>query len=443
MWTRLLPLAAFCSVLLVGGIAAPLYRNEGLRALLASEAMASGDWLVPRLYGEPHLTKPPGMGVAIAVCSWPSGAVSEVTARLPSVLAGLALILMVGGVFAHRFGRHAGLAAAALTPCSLLWLDRVPSAEIDLVQAAWVAGSLFCLLHAAEGQGGWPWWLGAMLCVAGGFFTKWTAPAFFYLTAVPWLWHRRRLSLLGSAPHLAGVGLLVALAGGWLLLAASMAGWGHFTETLGREALMRLSPGHHPRPYPWAELATFPLSFLIGCLPLALFLPLAWRPAPEDDRQSALVTLAWCWLVPSLIFWTLAPGHRPRHILPAQPAVAVLAAYGWVMWGHRYKGVALAALLALWLGVKVGHVGWAMPARKCDPSAGRELARLVPPGEVLGLLNIKDENLLFSYGRPARRVSEARGWCLIQGDGAGHVVAARLRDSQGAELTLIDGRDRP
>jgi len=438
MLTRLLLLGGFCAALLVGGVAAPLYRNEGLRALLAAEAMASGNWCVPTLHGQPHLTKPPGMGVAIALCSWPAGAVTEATSRVPSILAGLALILMVGGVFASRFGLRAGMAAAALTPCSLLWLDRVPSAEIDLVQAAWVAGSLFCLLHAAEGDGRWGWWLGAMLCVAGGFFTKWTAPAFFYLTALPWLWHRRRLALLWSGPHLAGVAVFVLLAGGWLALAASAAGWRAFIDTLSREALMRLSPGHHPRPYPWAELGTFPLSFLIGCLPLALLLPLAWRRSPDDDRQGALVAMAWCWLVPSLIFWTLAPGHRPRHILPAQPAVAVLAAYGWLAWDGRWKTVALMAMLACWLGVKAGHVAWAIPARKVDSSAGRELARLVPPGEVLGLLNFKDENLMFAYGRPARRVTEVRGWCLMPGDGAGYRVEARLRDSQGAGIALVE-----
>lgn len=439
----LLLLAGFVAALLLGGLAVPLYRNEGLRALLAAEAMQSGQWLVPRLYGEPHLTKPPGMGLAIALCSWPAGEVTAVTSRLPSVLAGLALVCMIGAVFARRFGAWAGLAAAALAPCSLLWLDRVPSAEIDLVQTAWVAGSLLCLLHAAEAEGGgrWGWWLLALSCVAGGFFTKWTAPAFFYLAAVPWLWHRGRLGLLWSGPHLAGVGLFVLLAGGWLLLVASAAGWGPFLEALGREALMRLSPGHHPRPYPWGELATFPASFLLGCLPLALFLPLALK-WPKDDRQAALVALAWAWLVPNLVFWSLAPGHRPRHILPAQPAVAILAAYGWLVWQSRWRVPALAAVLGLWLAVKLVHVGLVMPGRLLgrEPGAGQELAKLVPAGEVLHLAGVKDENLLFAYGRPARRVAEvgvARGYCLVPGDGQGRRVVARLRGSQGDALALV------
>ena len=47
---------AFCAVVLVGGLArGDLVRNEGLRAALAAEALATGNWLVPTIHGEPHL----------------------------------------------------------------------------------------------------------------------------------------------------------------------------------------------------------------------------------------------------------------------------------------------------------------------------------------------------------------------------------------------------
>src|SRR5262249_3905130 len=147
-------------------------------------------------------------------------------------------------------------------------------------------------------------------------------------------------------------------------------------------------------------------------------------------------------------------------ILPAQPAVAILAAYGWLVWRAQWRVPALAALLVLWLAVKVAHVGWVMPGRLVgrDPEAGRGLAglvppgggvargglkggeRRVPPGEVLYLAGIKDENLLFVYGRPARRVAavgEARGYCLMPGDGQGRCVVARLRGSQGDAVALV------
>src|SRR5581483_4701386 len=133
------------------------------------------------------------------------GRVSAATARLPSALAATATVVLFYTVFARRLGRRAGLVAAFVLPASVFWLQRVPSAEIDLVQLAWVAAALFCFLRALEiaeqtqragsisdGEASiayasgslseWLWWQLALVCVAGGLLTKWTAPAFFYLT---------------------------------------------------------------------------------------------------------------------------------------------------------------------------------------------------------------------------------------------------------------------
>src|SRR5206468_9075858 len=90
------------------------------------------------------------MSVAIALVSWPSGRVSVMTARLPSALAATLAVLLMYATFARALGRRAGLTAAALLPCCVLWLGRAPSAEIDMVQLAWATGSLLCLLRAVE-----------------------------------------------------------------------------------------------------------------------------------------------------------------------------------------------------------------------------------------------------------------------------------------------------
>jgi 4-amino-4-deoxy-L-arabinose transferase-like glycosyltransferase len=166
----------------------------------------------------------------------------------------------------------------------VFWLDRVPSAEIDLVQTAWVTGSLLCLLHAVESNKPYIYWLAALACVGGGLFTKWTGPAFFYLTAVVWLRYRHRLHLLASLPHLLAVTLLGLVFGLWLWNAHRLAG-GELFATLEREAMMRLSPTRHPRPYPWSELLTFPLSFFLGCAPAALLLILAFWYGKRGVRR--------------------------------------------------------------------------------------------------------------------------------------------------------------
>ena len=72
---RALALAGICGVLFFYGLnAGDLHRAEGLRALVAREFLRTGNWIVPKLYGEPLLTKPPAMYAAIALASWPAGA---------------------------------------------------------------------------------------------------------------------------------------------------------------------------------------------------------------------------------------------------------------------------------------------------------------------------------------------------------------------------------
>src|SRR5215470_16032394 len=99
-------LASLCAILFFYGLnTGQLYRTEGLRAILAAEFLRSGNWVVPTLYGEPLLTKPPGMYAAVALASRPTGRVSEVTARLPSALAASLTVFLFYGFFARRFGR--------------------------------------------------------------------------------------------------------------------------------------------------------------------------------------------------------------------------------------------------------------------------------------------------------------------------------------------------
>jgi 4-amino-4-deoxy-L-arabinose transferase-like glycosyltransferase len=487
---RRLLVVVFCAVLLLAGLTTgDLVRTEGLRARLAAEALATGDWLVPRVAGEPHLTKPPGMTVLIGLCSLPAGRVTDATARLPSVLAGAFVVLAWGWTFRRLCGPPWGFLAAAIVPCSYLWLDRVPSAEIDLVQLAWVSGALLALLRAVEIEEArsaseepgrclphmrfglterpWVWWVAALLFVAGGLFTKWTAPAFFYLTAVPWLYLRGRLRLLARPAHLAGALAVAVLLLAWLAVAGAAAGGQALFDTLAREALLRLSPSHHPRPYPWDELATFPLSFLAGCLPWSLVVLVTFLPAFRaalDERQRRLWQLCQVWLWVNLLFWTVVPGHRPRHILPAQPAVAALAGLAWFAWTtgrlrwpvRRWRPMpVLEGLLAVWLLVKLVFVA-DVPRRQVHRQprlAGRQLARLVPQGQALYLVRLKDEGVLFYYGRTARRLSgperlPAGAWCLLTEAewqrwpaGVPATWQAGLRDGQGKPLVLVHRRE--
>jgi 4-amino-4-deoxy-L-arabinose transferase-like glycosyltransferase len=468
---EVLLLLAWCGFLFFYGLSVgELYRTESLRAIIAAQFLKSGNWIVPTLYGEPLFTKPPGMYAAIALASWPFGGVSEWTSRLPSALAASLTILLFYDLFRRYLGRLGGLVAAALLPLSFMWLDKASTAEIDMLQVAWVAAAVLCFLRALEAEENketrrpgdqetqvialrvtarpgeidytlpppspttssvtlspghlvtrsFPWWLAALLCVAGGVLTKWTAPAFFYGTVVPLLWWRGRLRLLWGRGHLLSAGLGAALCLAWVVAAVSLTGWEPFSYTVGREALMRILPNHHHRAYPWAETLTHPLRLWAAAAPCSLFAQWALRPGFArlwDERQRRLLQALHCWIWPNLLFWSIIPEHAPRHSFPLFPAIAGLAVFVWTGWltgvlrwplaRRLSSAAALLGLVAIWLVVKVAFVHAVVPARNQnrEPRAkGELLAQLVPAGQPLYLFALKDEGIMFYYGRPVIRL---------------------------------------
>src|SRR5262245_3506752 len=281
-WVAGLILCLFCGFLFIYGLtAADLWRTESLRALIAQEMLAGGDWVVPRLYGEPIFTKPPGMYLAIVLCSLPFGRVTEWTARLPSALGASVCVFLFAWYFGRRLGRTAGLVAGLALPMSLMWLDKATAAEIDMLQTAWITAAILFFFRAVEpdpsaaavGSGSpqsaatsdcplppsdcrlnFGWWLAACLCMAGGVLTKWPAPEFFYGTAIPYLWWTGRLRLLFRWPHLVSAGIAGLICIAWIAAASAREGWDQFYNTVVWEALSRLAPGYNDfRPYPWFE----------------------------------------------------------------------------------------------------------------------------------------------------------------------------------------------
>lgn len=468
----LLILAALCALLFFQGLGAgELYRNEGLRALLARQMLDSGDWIVPTLYGQPIFTKPPGMYWAIALCSLPFGVVTEWTARLPSALAASLTVLLFYWFFGRHLGRRIGLLAALLLPLSVFWLERVPSAEIDMLQVMWVAASLLFFLRSVDfvvgaeevappAQGPvFGWMLAALLCVAAGTLTKWTAPAFFYASVVPFLWLRGRLRWLFSWQHLVAASVAVSLVLAWVLAAVWHAGWESFYGTVSREALQHLAPGHGRHFLPLVDMLLHPLKILGANLPWSLFalwtLRTNFRQAVAHERF--LLQALHCWLWPNLVFWSLASEHSLRHSAPLFPAfsgLAALACRRWTVPGSWRARPILVTTLAAWLLVKAAHVHLVVPQRAQQRQAcskGERLARLVPPGEVLYLLGIKDEGLMFYFGRPALRLPgpgqlpaapdvyclvTAREWAAWSEPRDTEVVE-HLQDAQGEPIVLL------
>ncbi len=331
--------AGWCAFLfLYGAAAGPVYRTESLRAIIGRSCL-EGHWLYPVLYGEPFLTKPPGHYVAIGLCSLPFGEVTAASARLPSVLAATLAVVLIHGMFRRVLGERAALLVAVLLPCSVLWLDKVPSAEIDMTLVGWVTAAIVLFHRALESQERESLWftVAALLCVVGGTLTKWTAPAFFYLTVIPLLAWRRQLALLWNWRHLLAVSVACAACTLWAAAVVQEVGWDALADTIRKEAAYRFAP-KASKGYPWTDVATYPLAVFAAHLPVSAFALLTFRRsfwAQWDAREKLLLQLLHCWTWPNLLFWTLVPNHNVRYALPMSAGLMGLGVMGLIAWLKR------------------------------------------------------------------------------------------------------------
>ncbi len=456
-WFWVILLILYCGFLFFYGIwVGEFWRTESLRAIIAAEFLRSGNWIVPNLYGEPLFTKPPGMYAAIALCSWPWGQVTEWSARLPSAIGATITVFLFFWYFSRQLGRTGGFLAALILPLSPLWLEKASSAEIDMLQVTWTAAAILFFLRALEeeesasqeNKAAWVWWILSLICVAGGFLTKWTTPVFFYLTAISLLWWRGQLRLLWGTRHSSAALLAAGICLIWAISAIAMEGWTVFAGTIQQEAMQRLVPSYSPYPYPWFEAVFHPAKLILATLPFSVFALMALAPSFYrlwDDREKRFLQGLHCWVWPSMLFFCFPTEHATRHSFPLFPGLSGLAALVFFAlmnknWSWRTRWFDpmrfLTGTIILWVILKIGYVHLVVPKRTWDrqPQAkGELLSQLVPAREILYIFRIKDEGIMFYYGRTVRRLKSPEQ--LPTGQGPVYCILLRSELEQWQSFT--------
>src|SRR5947207_2762207 len=108
-WLVLLVVAAY--FLRAGEL--PIRGEEPTRAQIAREMVERGDWIVPRVQGEPFRIRPPLQNWLIATSCFTFGSWDAWAVRFPSVLATLLTTLLIYGYARTCLGRTGAFAAAA------------------------------------------------------------------------------------------------------------------------------------------------------------------------------------------------------------------------------------------------------------------------------------------------------------------------------------------
>jgi 4-amino-4-deoxy-L-arabinose transferase-like glycosyltransferase len=350
------------------------------RYLQVAEEMRSmqhgaGGLLLLHLNGEVYAQKPPLYYWLAALFGLPTHRVTELAARLPSALAGIAVIWLTLHLGSRLFGGFTGVLGAALLLSVFEFAHLARRVQLDVLLTLFEMGALVAFWWLDRGLGSRRWQLTLMHGALGlALLTK--GPVGFlipFLTIVAYLvWERRardiaRLFLSWRLVLSLGPALV------WIVAALALAPAGFAGEAVGTNLIGRFFAGtSHPRPI-YYYLYQFPLDFM----PWTLLWPMVYlvgrrrifssaEQVGDPESRRAWRFLLSCVAV-SLVFFSVSGGKRGLYLLPAFPAMALVCADSLVrtlsgrsrMPRPLTAGAALTALLMLGVALEAALAGLA------------------------------------------------------------------------------------
>ncbi len=315
-------------------------RDEGSNAEAAREMVESGDWITPTLNGEPRFAKPVFIYWLMSAAYRLFG-VSEFSARLPSAVFGLLLILLQYAFLSKVRGPAIGLFGALmlLLNVEIVAIGRLALTDSVLIFLTTLASFGFWIGLHAEGRERHFMWL-FYLGMALGTLTKGPiGVAVPLLATVPYLTLTRRWSQYWRQGFpLAGIGLFLVVAVPWYAAMLSIHD-GRYTasaqaDTVGR--FFSVIGGHGGTVFFYVPILLFGFFPWSGLLPVAMSQALKhWREARGERREvvkrnpAELELFAALWLVGVFLFFSASATRLPHYIGPLFPAAAILTASYW------------------------------------------------------------------------------------------------------------------
>lgn len=332
-----------------------------------------GRLVVPTLGGRVYGDKPPVLFWSILAASLPAGRVTETTARIPSALASLAVLLLTLRLGRRLYGTFsAGLGGCLVLMTTAEFFQRSGWVSTDMLLTALVLAAAVCWCEAIFGAGGAggrapdPETAGPGGSIAGHgapgaepspprerlLLIGWLALSAALLTKGPvaLLWSfslpiaeglmRGRLRAVAGILRSAGLPVTLAITGSWLAGAEWISGGGFIREVLLHQTVERYVSAWNSQAPWYFYLYRFPLDlapwFLLLPALVAVVLTGARRHSPAGTRALALALGA------GLVFFSTSTGKRGVYLLPGFPMAALLLARGFVLAGT--EGGAVGAL---------------------------------------------------------------------------------------------------
>lgn len=326
-------------------------------------AMArTGDWITPRLDGQPWFEKPPLLYWMTATGNR-FGLSDEWAARLPVALLSLLFLWFFHRTLAREFAPRVALTGTAILGASAGWASLSFAAVTDLPMAAALNAALLIALFGPQALGarstggregrykaqGWiaGFLLGAAVLAKGFVPLVLIAPVFLIARGKRWR------MILGC--------LLVAVP--WYVLCYWMNGAAFWDEFFWKHHVSRFVSPELDHVQPWWYY--FPV-LLAGLFPWTPLVGLIGTRRSLDDERVRFLLL---FVIFGFLFFSASTNKLPAYILPLLPAMAVILAVSldkarsqawWLVTCSVLLAAVpmIAAILPEALDVGITHVQW-------------------------------------------------------------------------------------
>ena len=300
--------------------------DEPRYASIGREMAHSGDWITPRLDGQPWFEKPP-LTYWLTAAGHLARLPDEWAARLPEALISVAFLAFFYITLAREFSPRLAMAATSILATSAGWVAYSFAALTDLPMAAALGSAMLIVLFDRQRA------VIAGVLLGLSVLGKGFVPVVLFAPVLLIARGKRITTLMTAA----------IIAAPWFILCWMRNGGAFWNDFFWKQHVARfLTPSlEHVQPV-WFYVPVL-LAGLFPWTPLAALL--VRRRTYADVRMR---TLAY-WVLYGLVFFSVARNKLPGYLLPLFPAVAILLASA--LESVRAKATWLAACALLLVGL--------------------------------------------------------------------------------------------
>jgi 4-amino-4-deoxy-L-arabinose transferase-like glycosyltransferase len=282
--------------------------DEPRYAAIGRAMAATGDWITPRLWGQPWFEKP-ALLYWMTAAGFKLGLGPDLAPRLLVALLSIAFLIYLFVVLRQEFGDRTAWYSTTILATSAGWLAYSHIAITDLPMSAALAAAMLTLFFSEPRASARVFLSGILLGLA--ILAKGLVPVVLFIPVLWFLRHRiRDLAILFSAALIVAAPwyALVTLRNGTPFLEEFF--WKHHFDRFLTGALL------HGRPF-WFYVPVL----LAGLFPWIPMLGLLFSRRLYQDRRAQFLLAWFAW---GFVFFSASRNKLPGYLLPVLPPLAGL-----------------------------------------------------------------------------------------------------------------------